>query len=380
MTKPAPDLSQLRLQPGPGSRIPNRAYFDASWFDAEQVHLFEKLWIFAGVVNDLPEPGSYMTRKIGRVPVLLVKDESGEIKAFHNACRHRGAQLLEGKGQCKSISCPYHAWNYGLNGELRAVPQHKGQFPNLKLSDWPLKALACETIAGMIFVHVGEPETSLRDYLGETGEYADRYDLGELEEIYHYRYPLKSNWKFFAENTIDWLHLFYLHSNSLNMYDHAAGWWEQTGDHFMSFEVPDKTRIDEVNNMREGLKPIPNLEVKGAYGAHLIFPNLPFFTSDKSFTTLELIFDGPKTCEIDVRLFALPGSTVAEDRKTENSTVFGEDALATERLQAAVESPLTEVGPLAMTYEEPVVNFHNNYMRYLQDHAGAASLKVIAKQ
>lgn len=361
----APTLIARELQPGSGHRIPNAAYYEPAWLEREKSALFEKVWVFAGVVLDLPEPGHYLTRRVGRVPVVVLRDDDGRIRAFHNFCRHRGAQLLDGQGSCRTISCPYHAWNYGLDGSLRKVPQHRTEFKGMKLSDWPLLPVACEVFAGMIFVSVDPGVAPLAEWLGELGDYLGRYDIGALTEVQRYRHPLKSNWKFFVENHIDWLHLFYLHAKTLNMYDHAGGRWQQCGDHWMSFEVPDAKRGEQIAKQREGLLPIPGLETEGAYGAHLIFPNLPLVTSDRSFTTMEMVFDGPTECAIDIRLFAPPGSEVPESRKSENNAVMQEDSLAAERMQLAVSSPHTHAGPMALRYEEPVVDFHATYLKYL---------------
>ncbi len=358
-------LAKQSLQPGSGHRIPNPAYYDMAWQEKENTDLFEKVWKFAGVVLDVPNPGDYLTVKIGRAPVLIVRDRENKIRAFHNFCRHRGAQLLDGQGHCSTISCPYHAWNYGLDGQLRKVPHHEEQFASMKLEDWPLLPVSCDVHAGMIFVNVNPAPMPLAEWLGDLGGYLSRYDIGNLFEIQRVQYPLKSNWKYFAENHIDWLHLFYLHAKTLNMFDHEKGYWQQSGDHWMSFEVAEPTKEGEIAERKDGMLPIPDLETEGSYGAHLIFPNLPVTTSDSSFTTMELIPDGPTRSTLEVRTFAHPGSTLPESRKAENNKVMEEDQLAAERMQLTIESPFTEVGPLALEYESPIVDFHATYLKYV---------------
>lgn len=358
-------LAEKSLQPGKGHRIPPEAYFDTDWQNRETIELFEKVWCFAGVVGDIPEPGDYLTVKVGRAPVLVVRDRENNVRAFHNFCRHRGAQLLDGSGHCATISCPYHAWNYGLDGELRKVPQHEEQFADMKLEDWPLLPASCEVHAGMIFVNVTKTPVPLAEWLGELGEYLNHYDLSKLVELRKVEYPLNSNWKYFAENHIDWLHLFYLHAKTLNMYDHNNGHWVQSGDHWMGFEVPEPTKLEEIEKRQEGLLPIDGIEpAKGQYGAHLLFPNLPLITNERSFTIMELKQDGPTRSKLSIRMFATPGSVLPEARK-EDSEVMREDQLAAERMQMTVESPFTEVGPLALEYESPVTEFHDSYLRYV---------------
>ena len=358
-------LADQALQPGSGHRIPSKAYYDADWQDRETKELFEKVWNFAGVVTDIPNPGDYLTLKVGRAPILVVRDRENKIRAFHNFCRHRGAQLLDGNGHCATISCPYHAWNYGLDGQLRKVPHHEEQFADMKLEDWPLLPAACDIHAGMIFVNVTEAPTPLSEWLGDLGEFLNQYDLSKLVELQTIEYPLKSNWKYFVENHIDWLHLFYLHAKTLNMYDHTKGHWAQCGDHWMGFEVPEPTKAEDIVKRQEGFLPIEGIEPgEGRYGAHLLFPNLPLVTSDKSFVIMELKQDGPTRSTLHIRTFAQEGSVLPDTRK-EDSEVMKEDQLAAERLQMAVASPFTEVGPLALEYESPITEFHDAYLRYV---------------
>lgn len=358
-------LAEKKLQPGGGHRIPNAAYHEPGWLEQERVDLFEQTWNFVGVVNDLPEPGDYLTKKVGRAPILVVRGRDNEIRAFHNFCRHRGAQLLEGEGHCSSISCPYHAWNFGLDGQLRKVPLHNEEFANVKLEDWPLLPVDLEIFSGMIFVRIGGDSPPVAEWLGELGDYLKQYQIGELVELQRYQMPIKANWKYFVENHIDWLHLFFLHAKTLNMYDHEHGYWKQAGEHWMSFEVQDERKTDDIEKRAEGLLEIPGIEAQGAYGAHLIFPNLPIVTSSRSFSMFQSLPDGPDASILDIRLYAMPGSELPESRKEENQVVMREDKFAAERMQMTVASPYTRVGPLAARYEEPVVDFHSNYLKYL---------------
>src|SRR5689334_18324913 len=122
---PAPQIDGLSLvMPAPGRNLPPAAFTARGVFDVEQRAVFANSWIHVGDQRDVPPPGDYTTAMIGKTPVLIVRDrKDGVLRGFLNACRHRGAQLLEGKGTCdKQIKCPYHAWSYGLDGALLGVP------------------------------------------------------------------------------------------------------------------------------------------------------------------------------------------------------------------------------------------------------------------
>src|SRR5689334_13493092 len=106
-----------------GALHPN-LYLDPELQEREQRLIFERTWQLAGHVSSLRERGSYVTAWAGNQPVLVVRDENGELRAFRNVCRHRGSMLLTGSGQCKNaIRCRYHGWTYKLDGTLIGLPR-----------------------------------------------------------------------------------------------------------------------------------------------------------------------------------------------------------------------------------------------------------------
>src|SRR5262249_25529100 len=98
----------------------------------------------------LPEPGSYVAREAAGTPLVVVRGQDGRVRAFRNACRHRGNQLAEGSGCARSFACRYHGWTYRLDGALAHVPHEHG-FPGLDKSAFGLVPLACEERLGLVF-------------------------------------------------------------------------------------------------------------------------------------------------------------------------------------------------------------------------------------
>ena len=97
------------------------AYRSPEIHAAERDALFRGRPQFVGLSADLPEPGTYFTRADLVVPTVLTRDEAGRARAFANVCRHRGAEVARGRGDARQLSCPYHAWTYGLDGALRRL-------------------------------------------------------------------------------------------------------------------------------------------------------------------------------------------------------------------------------------------------------------------
>ena len=149
-----------------------RFYLDAAVLQHELETIFSRTWQYAGHVGDLPEPGRYLTAVAGDQPVLVLRGDDGEIRAFRNVCRHRGSQLLTGAGQCKkAIRCRYHGWTYNAtDGRLLGVPEHRGFGDRLDKSKLGLIGARVESLAGLLFVNLDPDAPSLAETTGELGE------------------------------------------------------------------------------------------------------------------------------------------------------------------------------------------------------------------
>ena len=122
----APRPTQTPSAPTAAALHPH-LYTDPAVARLEQRLIFERTWQLAGHVSALPNPGSYLTADAGDQPVLVIRDEHGDLRAYRNVCRHRGSRLLSGSGQCKAaIRCRYHGWTYKLDGTLIGVPEGLG--------------------------------------------------------------------------------------------------------------------------------------------------------------------------------------------------------------------------------------------------------------
>src|SRR5262249_10935648 len=102
----------------------------ASWYGRDEtVHrlelerIFARTWQYAARAEELAEPGSYVAGRAGHIPVVVVRRRDGDLRAFVNVCRHRGHLVAEGSGRRESLQCPYHAWTYDLDGQLRRAPR-----------------------------------------------------------------------------------------------------------------------------------------------------------------------------------------------------------------------------------------------------------------
>ena len=190
---------------------PVENYSSQERFEAE-VQLMRRLPIAFCPVAALPEPGSYVARVSAGVPVVVVRGMDGVIRAFRNACRHRGMQLAEGSGCTKIFRCTYHGWAYRLDGRLEYVPDDYG-FPDLDKSTNGMVPLHDVTVqGGLVFVTQDEPVSdgalaSLPELLSEDQMI---FDSGEtVSDV---------NWKLQAEGTLEGYHIKHTHPESFYPY------------------------------------------------------------------------------------------------------------------------------------------------------------------
>ena len=128
-------------------------YFNEELFELEMETLFRRHWQIACHVNDIPEPGCYLSFDLVGERALIVRDGGGQVRAFHNVCRHRGSRVVDAaEGRCRgAIVCPFHGWSYSLNGTLRGAAKAQ-TFPELDPQEWGLKPLEMEIWHGFVFV------------------------------------------------------------------------------------------------------------------------------------------------------------------------------------------------------------------------------------
>src|SRR3954471_5763645 len=121
-SRPGGFMTLAETSPSLIATLPGATYTDEAVFAAEQERIFEAMWFCAARSSDLTGPGSFRTVQVGRESVLLTRNRRGEIRAYFNICRHRGARLCtEESGQPqRSFQCPYHAWTYDFDGKLIA--------------------------------------------------------------------------------------------------------------------------------------------------------------------------------------------------------------------------------------------------------------------
>jgi Rieske 2Fe-2S family protein len=202
--------------------LPARYYTDRGWFDAEMERIFAGMWISAGRLEDVAARGAYVRLDVAGASVLLVGD-GAEVRAFFNVCRHRGTRLCDGERGLlgPSVQCPYHGWTYGLDGRLIGAP-HMDDVAGFRREDYPLRAVACETWDGHVFVNLSEAPSSLASQLGALPAAFAPWRMGDLRRVHRQTYDVGANWKLVVQNYNECLHCPLIHP-LLNRMHHYLG-------------------------------------------------------------------------------------------------------------------------------------------------------------
>mgnify|MGYP003327753578 FL=1 len=207
---------RLSASTAEGSTLPNAAYMDPDFFEAEKDCVFKNSWVFAEFAHLLPKPGSVRPVEVAGQSLLLAKDTDGIIRAFHNVCIHRGAALVEEpKSGCRNIVCPNHSWSYNLKGKLLARPHFfGGDQHDTKPADCAttnLKEVACHTWHDWIFVNLSGNAGPFSSYIAPVLEKISDYDLDSLRPGGSLTFDIEANWKLAVENFIEPYHVFSCH-------------------------------------------------------------------------------------------------------------------------------------------------------------------------
>lgn len=173
-------------------------YYSTEFLKLEKNHLFKERWLLAGHISDIPHPQNYITFDAVGERALIIRNQDGKVRAFHNVCRHRGAKLLDSeRGTCgRTLSCPFHGWTYCLDGELLSVPAVQ-TFEDLDLGQNGLVPLDLEIWMGFLFVRFGGTGQSVADSLEPIKDLVAPYQLEKIEPIAgsRYRETRPYNWK-----------------------------------------------------------------------------------------------------------------------------------------------------------------------------------------
>jgi phenylpropionate dioxygenase-like ring-hydroxylating dioxygenase large terminal subunit len=210
-------------------RVHGRVYTDADIFEEEMEKIFHRGWVFVGHVGEVPNPGDFRLKRIGRQPVIMVRDEQGEVRLLLNRCRHRGSTVCqEERGNTRMFRCSYHGWSYRTSGELAGVPYPDAYGEDFRREEMGLvKVPRMAQYRGLVFGSLSPAGITLEEHLGLTREQIDLFaGFSEADEMVVnsgvHKYSYQGNWKLQIENSLDGYHAVTVHESFLDVLTQRA--------------------------------------------------------------------------------------------------------------------------------------------------------------
>jgi phenylpropionate dioxygenase-like ring-hydroxylating dioxygenase large terminal subunit len=358
VTSSSADSSARRLDPPAAKAMPAWIYSHPGLERLELERILLPSWQMLCHVSSLREPGDFVTVDIGHESVFALRDRDGTIRAFHNVCRHRGARLMDGTGNCQGpITCPYHGWAYRHDGSLQGVAARE-TFPGLDRADHGLRQVRTDTAFGFVFVALAGSPRPVAETWGALADELAPYRLAEMVPLG----PITQetwdvDWKLAMDNYLESYHVPIGHPGLNRMF--TPDYEDQKG-------VPGVAR--GVSWLREQLSSRWSerryQQLVGRVSAHLpdanrrswrfysMLPNLGIDVFPEQMDFFQVLPGGPGKCIIRGGVFGLPDSSrdmrvVRYLGQRINRSVNAEDAWLCQRVQRGLASSSYSPGPLS---------------------------------
>jgi Rieske 2Fe-2S family protein len=204
--------------------LPGRYYTSPDILAEEQERIFRRRWICVARDESVATPGEYVLAEIAGESIIVLRDQSGERRAFYNVCRHRGTRLCEAaRGRLsETIQCPYHAWTYALDGRLIGAP-HMNEVEGFDKKAYPLHAVALAEWEGFLFVNLDPAAEPLATAFAPLSGRFTRYRLPTLRTVRRIEYEVRANWKLILQNYNECLHCPIIHPEFSTKLPYTSG-------------------------------------------------------------------------------------------------------------------------------------------------------------
>lgn len=205
------------------TNLPGVLYSASEIYALEQEQLFAKMWVCIGRQQDLAESGDFVTVQVAGESIIVVRGDDGAPRAFYNVCRHRGSRLVQTglSGSAKAFRCGYHAWTFGLRGELLAAPL-MDECPGFRADAHSLAPLRLESWGGFLFVNLDAAALPLSESMKDFPDLS-RYGLVQMQAGHRVSYEVAANWKVICENYSECYHCALVHPQLNRITDYRSG-------------------------------------------------------------------------------------------------------------------------------------------------------------
>jgi choline monooxygenase len=204
--------------PARSMSLRSAAYTEARWAEAELEAIFARSWQLVCHVGRLAAPGNYVSATVAEMPIALVRDRDGSLRAFYNVCRHRAHELLAGSGTVRTIVCPYHAWVYDLDGRLKGA-RRADRMETFDKREICLLEVSVEEFGGFVYVNLDAAARPLGEQAADLAAEIERWapDVARLTHAKRLTYDVKTNWKNVIDNFLECYHCHVAHPEFVDL-------------------------------------------------------------------------------------------------------------------------------------------------------------------
>ena len=394
-------LSDLLAQHKPGHALPQAFYTSPEVFEHDMETIFYRDWLFATPAAALEKAGSFRRLKIGAYDVVVLRDNQGGIRAFHNSCRHRGSVICTAsQGKVAKLTCPYHQWTYGLDGKLVWARDMGEEFDPTQHN---LKTVHCREVAGLVYICLANEAPDFDAFASTVTPYLGVHDLSDAKVAFQSTIIENGNWKLVWENNRECYHCAGNHPDLCRTYPEDPSitgvstdgtFPEKVENHFNRLEgagAPSRFRMAEDGQFRVARMPLldgaESYTINGKIAVQKRLGRVPFldagtlllfhypttwnhFLSDHSIT-FRVTPISPMETEVQTTWLVHKDAVEGVDYDIKNLTTVwehtnDEDRRVVEHNQQGILSPAYEPGPYSTKHEDGVIQFVNWYLDRLR--------------
>ena len=322
--------TDAKVLPTAAPTAPSRWYRDATLWPLERDRIFARAWLFASHVSDAPAPNCWRAEVLAGYPILLVRDGKGELRGFHNVCRHRAGPLTEGEsGVCEGeLRCRYHGWRYALDGRLKNARDF-GAAANFDPRDFGLFPLRVKIWRGLVFVALSDAAPAFEDWVAPLDKRLGDKDWSDHTVSLRRTHELGCNWKTYVENYLEGYHVADVHPG-LNAEVEASQYKAEMDGLVAIHSVP----------MRD-----PNAVYDGLWA--WLWPNLGFNVYSTGLMLERMAPLGAERTRLEYVYLNPPGTTLSETTLAMSDAVTAEDKWIVERVQENLNAGVYSAGRLS---------------------------------
>lgn len=347
---PGLKAADLRVRPlKRAETIPSAWYTDPRFHALDREAVLATTWQHVADLHQLAHPGDHVVTEVAGEPIIVVRGNDGELRAFYNVCRHRGGPLALKDGTADMLICKYHGWTYRLDGMLRGVP-HFNRVELFDKKDYGLTPLRLAVWEGLVFVTLAARPLPIDTLLRGIRERIAPTRLGALTFARRIDYDVHANWKVYVDNYLEGYHIPHVHPELMKLYADYGSYVTEVHDWY-------SVQVGPLQDER-------NVYTAGGGEAlyYHVFPNLMLNVVPGRLQSNVVIPAGPDRCKVMFRYYYDEVDSAAARARIEADVAFSDhvqrqDAEICERVQQGLGSRAYDKGRFSVRFEEGVYHF-----------------------